>query len=383
MFNGIENAIRRQFEAADIRIGGNRPWDITVHDRRFFRRLVYSGSIGAGESYMDGWWDSPRIDQLAERLLRAGFLDEGAHPVARLVDAVRASWHHLFGKRFGPGVADMHYNQYPSLFEAMLGPTMNYSCAYWRAASDLDGAQTDKMELICRKLELRRGDRLIDIGCGWGGLALYAAKHFGCDVVAVTNTSEQAQVAREACQGHSVTVHCCDYRDPKMLKMGTFDKVVSVGMFEHVGRRHYAPFATICENLLADSGVMLLQTFGRSVNTSYDAWTDRYIFPKSYLPTLCDIGRVFRTRLVVEDLHNFGADYDRTLLAWHERFERWAQGHSDVCPERFVRMWRYYLLTYAACFRVRNRIQLWQIVLSKNGVPGGYRSIREPGSSLS
>lgn len=372
-----EKKITSALARAGVQIGGSRPWDICVRDRRFFGRVLRHGSLGAGEAYVDGWWECERLDELVARLLRRGFRSEFG---GRFHNAVAWAAGRLFNRQAGRrarAVARVHYDREIALFEAMLGPTMNYSCAYWRHATNLDAAQYDKMELICRKLALQQGHTLLDIGCGWGGLARYAARTHGCRVVGVTVSERQAECARGLCRGLPVEIIACDYRDAAVRSAGPFDRVVSVGMFEHVGRKNFATFFDICRGILPDDGLMLLQTFGRESDATVDPWTDKYIFPNSYLPTIRDIGATAHRRFIMEDWHNFGADYDRTLMAWHERFERWAAGLAPALDERFHRMWRYYLLTYAGCFRARTSNQLWQIVLSPRGRPGGYASVRE------
>ena len=371
-----EKLITRTLDAAGVQIDGPNPWDIRVHDRRFFTRVLRDGSLGAGESYVDGWWDCDQLDELAARVLRSEIDVEFG---GKLRMALATVLTRLFNRQAGArasAVADMHYNQQVDLFESMLGPTMNYSCAYWRRARTLDDAQRDKMALICRKLELKPGMRLLDIGCGWGGFARYAAEQVGCSVVGVTISPRQADDARRRCSDLPVRVLCCDYRAAEVRSAGPFDAVVSIGMFEHVGRKNFKTFFDVCRDVLPDGGLLLLQTFGREGDCSVDPWTDRYIFPNSYLPTIGDVGTAAHGRLVMEDWHNFGADYDRTLMAWWSRFERWAARQSPPPGERFHRTWRYYLLTYAGCFRTRTANQLWQIVLSNGGRAGGYDSVR-------
>lgn len=372
-----ERIITNELARVGVEVGGSRPWDVRVHDRRFFSRVIRAGSLGAGEAYVDGWWDCDRLDELVARLLRS---DVHVEFGGRFWNAMASLIATLSNRQAGGrarAVANLHYDRDVAMFEAMLGPTMNYSCAYWRHARDLDAAQRDKMELICRKLGLQRGHKLLDLGCGWGGLARYAARRFRCRVFGVTISERQSDYAREFCRGLPVDILNCDYRDPAVRSAGPFDRVVSVGMFEHVGRKNFATFFDVCRDALTDGGLVLLQTFGREGDASVDLWTDRYIFPNSYVPTISDIGASAHGRFIMEDWHNFGADYDRTLMAWHARFERWAARQSPPLDQRFHRMWRYYLLTYAGCFRARTSNQLWQIVLSKRGCPGGYASVRE------
>ncbi|MFM7101910.1 MAG: cyclopropane fatty acyl phospholipid synthase [Verrucomicrobiota bacterium] len=370
-----ERRLTRLLELADVRVNGDRPWDLQVHDPRFFARVWQQESLGLGDSYVEGWWDCAAIDELTCRVLRADLPARMPPALPLILGRLRARLWNLQRGRGGRKVATLHYDAGNALFEAMLGPTMNYSCAYWRRAATLDEAQEHKMRLIARKLRLGPGDRLLDIGCGWGGLLRFVAEHYGCTGVGVTLSPEQQRYAADWCRGRPVEVLLADYRDPALAR-GPFTKVVSVGMFEHVGARNHRRMLDLAAGLLPEGGLFLLHTFGRSVDASLDVWVDRHVFPNSYLPTIEDIGRASHGRLVMEDWHNFGADYDRTLMAWQERFDRWASAQGPAMTPERRRAWRYYLLTFAGAFRARTRIQLWQVVFSRGGVPGGYQAPR-------
>ncbi len=367
-----ERRIRRLLDQADIQLGGDRSWDIHVHNSAFFGRVLREGSLGFGESYMDGWWDCQQLDQLFDRILSHA-LDAKAggrwryamlSAVARLVN--------LQSKRRAFIVAERHYDLGNDLFSRMLDTRMNYSCGYWMGAADLEQAQEAKLDLICRKLELTRGQRLLDIGCGWGGLAQYAAERYGVSVVGVTVSREQAQLARERCKGLPVNIRLTDYRELDE----SFDRIVSVGMFEHVGYRNYATFMRVAARCLVPDGLMLLHTIGSNISmVNVDPWINRYIFPNGMLPSIAQIGAAAEGRLIMEDWHNFGADYDHTLMAWHQRFEDAWPELAENYGETFQRMFRYYLLSCAGAFRARN-LQLWQIVFSRRGRRGGYRAPR-------
>jgi cyclopropane-fatty-acyl-phospholipid synthase len=269
-------------------------------------------------------------------------------------------------------VGEQHYDLGNLLYQCMLDPRMTYTCGYWAKAGDLEQAQTDKLDLSCRKLGLQPGQRVLDIGCGWGSFAEFAARQYGVRVVGITISREQAELARQRCRGLPVDIRLQDYRELDE----PFERIVSLGMFEHVGWRNYVTYMGVVQRCLADGGLFLLHSIGSNRSLAHaDPWIDRYIFPNGGLPSIAQIGRAIEKDFVMEDWHNFGADYDRTLMAWHANFERhWPQlaGHYD---QRFRRMWRYYLLSCAGAFRARD-IQLWQIVLSKGGVPGGYFSVR-------
>ena len=269
-------------------------------------------------------------------------------------------------------VGERHYDIGNDIFAAMLDPEMTYSCAYWASADDLEQAQRDKLDLICRKLELRPGDRLLDIGCGWGALAAHAARAYGARVYGVTISQEQLAAARERCAGLPVEIALLDYRDIQ----GHYDKVVSVGMFEHVGVRNYRTFFDTAGRLLRDSGLLLLHTIGCDRTSAItDAWIDHYIFPNGHLPSARELADALEGRFLIEDWHNFGPDYDRTLMAWLSNFEHAWPGLRARYGERFYRMWTYYLMSTAGFFRSRQG-QLWQLVLSKRSRTLTYRSVR-------
>lgn len=366
------DAVARLLSEAGVQIDGDRPWDIAVADDRFYDRVLARGSLGLGESYMDGWWDCPALDEFFFRIQRA---DIGArvkqHP-AILVQALRSRLINLQSGRRAFQVGERHYDIGNALFSLMLDKRMTYSCGYWNEAGSLDDAQEHKLDLICRKLGLGPGMRLLDIGCGWGSLAAYAAGHYGVSVVGITVSREQADLARTMCKGLPVEIRLQDYRDVRE----TFHRVASVGMIEHVGYKNYRTCMQVVRRCLEDDGLFLLHTIGGNRSrTTVDPWIDRYIFPNGMLPSVSQLGRAVEGLFVMEDWHNFSADYDRTLMAWSRRFEDGWETLGKTCDERFHRMWRYYLLSCAGSFRARKN-QLWQIVLSENGVPGGYRSVR-------
>jgi cyclopropane-fatty-acyl-phospholipid synthase len=362
--------------AAGVEVDGNRPWDIIVHDPRFYRRVLKEGGLGAGESYAEGWWDCEALDELAAKVLSTDILSTVERSLKlRLAVAVTRFFNRQRGKR-GRAVAQVHYDLGNELFSAMLGSTMNYSCAYWRSATNLDRAQEDKMDLICRKLQLERDDHLLDVGCGWGALARHAAVKYGCKVTGITISGEQRDFAIEFCKNLPVQILLMDYRDIGVKEFHNINKIASIGMFEHVGAKNYRTFIANLHNLLPQHGLFLLHTIGRTVDMPTDLWVDRYIFPNSYVPTMMDIAAMSHGKMIMEDWQNFGADYERTLLSWYENFERWGDNIFKMSNNMAYRIWRYYLLTYAGCFKVRTRLQLWQIVFSKSGVVGGYRSVR-------
>lgn len=361
----------RMLVAADVRLNGDRPWDLQVHDPRLFARVFAHGSLGLGEAYMDGWWDAERLDQFLTQVIGAG-LDRRLALPQKLA---RWSLGHLVnlqsaGRAFRIG--ERHYDRGNDLFERMLDARMIYSCGYWKDAETLDDAQTAKLDLCCRKLGLEKGMRLLDIGCGWGGMARFAAQHYGVSVVGLTVSREQALYAQRFCEGFPVEIRVEDYRAHR----GTYDRIVSIGMFEHVGHRNYRTYMRVARSLLVSGGLFLLHTIGRNYSlTRTDPWIEKYIFPNSMVPSPRQITRALEGVFVIEDWHNFGADYDRTLMAWYENFEHAWPELASTYGDRFRRMWRFYLMSAAASFRTRDN-QLFQIALSPHGVPGGYQAPR-------
>ena len=361
---------------ADVRLNGTRPWDIQVRDARLYRRVLTQWSLGLGESYMDGDWDCEQLDELFHRLMRAD-IESKAVGTAKLRLAFETLRHSLLnlqsqGRAFEVG--EKHYDAGNDVFESMLDSRMVYSCAYWERAADLEQAQADKLELICRKLQLEPGQSLIDIGCGWGGLARYAAERFGVRVTGVTVSREQLALARQRCAGLPVELRLQDYRDLQ----GQFDRVVSVGMFEHVGPKNYTAYFDAARRLLRPDGLFLLHTIGIDVTSPRtDPWIDRYIFPNGKLPSAVEIAQSAEGRFLIEDWHNFGPDYDRTLMAWCANLERAWPRLKDRYPPRFFRMFRYYLLCCAGFFRSRQG-QLWQLVFAGRERREAYRSVRLP-----
>ena len=356
---------------AGIRINGDRPWDIRVQNPLFYNRVLAKGSLALGESYMDGWWECDALDQFFDRLLRAR-LDKKAKkslPViwtairCKLTNRQRPARAFVIGKR--------HYDIGNTLFRAMLDKEMNYSCGYWKSARTLDEAQKAKLDLVCGKIRLQPGMKVLDIGCGWGGFAKYAAETYGAEVLGITVSKEQVRFARKRCRNLSVRVELMDYR----LIHEEFDRIVSLGMFEHVGVKNHRTFMKVAHRSLAPQGLFLLHTIAgnRSVRHT-DPWIGRYIFPNSMLPSAKQIAASIEGLFVIEDWHSFGHYYDATLMAWYRNFVQNRDRIQEARDRRFYRMWTYYLLACAGSFRAR-RNQVWQIVFSKQGIQGGYSRI--------
>ena len=355
----------------DLVLDGPKPIDPQILDPRFFQRVLAEGSLGLGESYMDGWWDVENLDGFFDRLLGARL--EHKHPLitaGRIAQVAKAKLLNMQDRRRCRSVVVDHYDLDNSLYEKMLDRRMQYTCAYWPNAQTLDEAQEHKLRQICEKLELKRGERLLDLGCGFGGLAIFAAEEFGCEVTGYNISVEQLKWARAHRGDLPITFVESDYRDAR----GSFDKVVSVGLCEHVGYKNHRALLEVAHRCLADDGLFLLHCIGgdRTV-VATDPWLEKYVFPGSVIPSPTQIAQAVEPLFVIEDWHNFGVDYDKTCMAWCENFDaNWSDIRSAKYDERFYRMWKYYLLMCAGSFRARKN-QNWELVLSKKGVRGGYR----------
>jgi len=367
----LHETVKRLLSLADVRIDGDRPWDIQVHDEGLYARVLAEGALGLGESYMDGWWDCDQLDEFFHRVLSAR-IEANVRPSSELPSLVRARLLNLQKRTRAYQIGERHYDIGNDLFQRMLDPLMTYSCGYWKEAATLQEAQEAKLDLVCRKLGLQSGMRVLDIGCGWGGTAKFAAERHGVEVVGITVAQEQVKLAREMCRGLPVEIRLQDYREVDEK----FDRVLSIGMFEHVGTKNYRTYMRVVRDCLKDEGLFLLHTIGGNRNVRRtNAWTERYIFPNSVLPTAKQIAAAVEGLFVLEDWHNFGTDYDRTLMCWFRNFDDAWDNLKTRYDERFHRMWRYFLLSSAGSFRAR-AAQLWQIVLSPRGVAGGHRSVR-------
>ncbi|MBM3468310.1 MAG: cyclopropane fatty acyl phospholipid synthase [Alphaproteobacteria bacterium] len=365
---------------ADIKINGSRPWDLMVHDERFYNRLSKNLDLALGESYMDGWWDCENLDAFFCKVICADIkgkaLERPEFLKSLILQKIFESLRGIFNfqsKNRAFIVGKMHYDIDNHLYQTMLDKRMTYTCGFWgNNIQTLDEAQEAKLELTCQKLHLKPGMKILDIGCGWGSFAKYAAEKYKVSVVGITISNEQYIYARTVCQGYPVEVRLLDYRE---LNSGSvkFDRAVSLGMFEHVGHKNYRSFMEIIFECLTDEGFFLLHTIGSNDSTKIctNRWMDTYIFPNGQIPSIAQIGSSIEKLFVMEDWHNFGSHYDKTLMAWHKNFNDHWDDLKNRYNERFRRMWNYYLLSCAGSFRARDS-QLWQIALSKNGILGGY-----------
>ena len=372
--HSVPRILQELLNNAGIKVNGNNPWDMRVLDAGTYDQILSKWSLGLGESYVNGYWDCERLDDMLTRLLKVdlNMAVQGRAKFRLLAEIARAKLVNLQSTKRAFQVGEHHYDAGNDIFRAMLDSKLIYSCAYWEFAHDLEQAQTHKLELICRKLELKKGERLLDIGCGWGGLAAYAATNFGVSVLGITVSKEQQKIAQKRCQGLEVEIELIDYRKLE----GRFSKIASVGMFEHVGEKNYRDYCQTASRLLEDQGLFLLHTIGSDVRIARtDPWIDRYIFPNGKIPCATELSAALEGLFLIEDWHNFGCDYDRTLMEWYRRLESNWPTLSQHYSERFYRTWKFYLLGCAAYFRSKQG-QLWQLVLSKRSKDGPYRSFR-------
>lgn len=381
----MKQIVQDIFSLADVRVNGNRPWDIAVHNDQFYDRLKTNTELALGESYMDGWWDCPQLDEFFCKVLRADLRNKIMnHP---------KFWRNLMTQLFFEGVRRFanfqtknrayivgrkHYDVGNDLYKVMLDQRLTYTCGYWgEEIQNLNNAQEAKLEMTCQKLQLEPGMKVLDIGCGWGSFAKYAAEKYQVSVCGVTISEKQIELARTLCKGLPIELHLIDYRDLPDTGQ-TFDRVVSLGMFEHVGYKNYERYMKVASQCLADDGIFLLHTIGcDQSNVTTSEWFHTYIFPNGQIPSGQQITASCEKTFVMEDWHNFGAHYDKTLMAWHTNFNHHWNDLKKHYDERFRRMWNYYLLSCAGSFRARH-LHLWQIVLSKNGIMGGYERPAAP-----
>jgi cyclopropane-fatty-acyl-phospholipid synthase len=366
-----ERAVNELLAGTDIKINGPRPWDIRVHDERFFHRVLGQGTLGVGESYMDGWWDCEQLDEMLTRILSHD-IDENLRSPRAVLLAITARLINMQSQRRAFRVGKQHYDLGDDLYERMLDPRMIYTCGYWENMHSLDAAQEAKLDLVARKIGLKRGMRVLDIGCGWGGAAQFMAECYQASVTGVTVSQNQQLTAQKRCAGLPVDILLQDYRSMS----GNFDAIYSLGMFEHVGVRNYRTYLKKARELLRPDGLFLLHTIGSNRSSvATDPWIEKYIFPNGQIPSLAQIAAAAEGLWVIEDVHSFGVDYDRTLMAWSANFEQHWPEIAARYGERFRRMWHFWLMASAANFRAR-KTQLWQIVLSPKGVAGGYHAVR-------
>jgi cyclopropane-fatty-acyl-phospholipid synthase len=361
-----EALVREIFASAGVGVEGKAPGDILVKNPAFYGRLLREASIGLGESYMDEWWECEELDLFIEKLLRADIKKKIEGSLRLKLLTLQAYVTNMQSRARAKQVAEKHYDLGNDLYRVMLDERMVYTCGYWKDATTLQQAQDAKLELICKKARLKPGMRVLDLGCGFGGFALYAAEKHGCEVVGVTISTEQQQFgsARAKEKKLPVDLRLQDYRNV----YGSFDAVVSIGMLEHVGWRNHRPFMEVVHRCLKKEGAAVLHTIGSNEHQTHGIpFFEKHIFPNAASPSLAQLGAAMENLFVLEDIHNIGPDYRPTLLAWWKNFEA---GYSTLDQRKYDRrfwlMWRFYLLAAAGAVAARES-QLWHLVLSHVG----------------
>jgi len=350
-------------ETAGITVNGDKPYDIQVYDENFFKRVLHETALGLGESYMDKWWECKAVDRFIEKIFRADLLSKIKQDWATAWNILKANLFNLQNTRRAFIVGKKHYDIGNDLYQKMLDKQMQYTCGYWKDAKSLDQAQEAKLAMVCKKLEIEPGMEIIELGCGFGGFAKYAAQKYNVRVTGYTVSKKQAEFGKKLCKDLPVEIYLDDFRKAS----GKYDRVVSIGLMEHVGYRNYKTYMKLANQLLKDDGIAFVHTIGSNISRRIcNPWTTKYIFPNSVLPSISQLGKAMEGFFVMEDWHNFGEDYDKTLMAWYRNFKQAWPILKDKYGERFFRMWEYYLLSCAGGFRSRN-MQLWQIVMTKPG----------------
>ncbi len=355
--------VEKFFNNAGININGVKEWDIKVNHQDFYTKVLKDGSLGFGESYIDELWDCESLDKCIFNILRANVHNKYATDIIK--DSLKEKVKNLITphniKNCKKSISH-HYDTGNKLFKFMLDKRMVYSCGYWKDVDNLDDAQEQKLELICKKIGLKKDMTLLDVGCGWGSLMKYASEKYGAICTGLTLSKEQKHLGEKLSTGLPIRFLLQDYRELSDLK---FDRIVSIGMFEHIGPKNYGIFMQKMHNLLVDDGVMLLHTIGGVDSKKHtEPWIRKYIFPQGVIPKIRHIGKAMEDYFYMEDWHDFGPDYDKTLMAWHKNFtDNWQELSIDY-DEKFKRMWEYYLLSCAGSFRARD-LALWQIVMTK------------------
>lgn len=385
--------VKDLFDEAGITIGGSHVWDIQVHDERFYRRVMREGSLGLGESYMHGWWDCARLEEFLCRLVNARVQLKILNPTLLFRYPPLILQYGLLIKTLAEAlvrnnqrrekaleVGQVHYDLGSDLFKAMLDKRIVYTCAYWKNASNVDEAQEAKLDLICRKLGIKRGMKVLDIGCGWGSFVKYAAEKYGAECVGINISREQVELARQLCAGLPIEIRLQNYEDVDTREK--FDRIVSMGAFEHFGRKNHRGYMRIVSESLKDDGLSLLHTAGRKPFTGLpDLWALKYIFPNGMIPTESNIKNALGDGLFsVLDWHNWGSyHYYRTISSWRDNFERnWntlKPKYADKMNGTFYRMWEYYLNLAAAAFK-SEILEVLQLVLAKKEYQEKYTPVR-------
>ena len=357
----FEKEMRRVLEDANIEIGGNRDWDIHIKNKSNFNKIFLQGEIGFGESYVKGYFECKKLDELIYKLLCKLPYKENLSSMSSIYSFILKIFINPQNMRRATKVAKKHYDIQPSFFKEILDKRMIYSCGYWHNTTNLDEAQEKKLDLIAQKLEFYPGMKVLDIGCGWGGSAAYFSEKYKVQVVGITISEKQYKYAVKNNSNELVSFILCDYR----THCNQYDAIYSIGMFEHVGEKNYSTFFQCIKKNLKPKASFLLHTIGgTSTKRIKNTWISRYIFPNGELPSQQQITQSVEKKFIIDDWHNFGCYYDTTLMAWHKNFIKlYPNIKCEYYDEKFFRTWCFYLLSCAAAFRARS-LHVWQILLT-------------------
>ncbi len=370
--SGAEKTVREIFSKAGVEFNGPKPTDIKVIDSRCFKRILADGSLGLGESYMEGWIECDDIAGMISKLIMGKIDHMKTVKASHVLLFLQAKLSNRQSKKRSAQVANQHYNLGNDLYEAMLDKRMFYTCGYWKDATNLNDAQDAKADLVARKLDIKPTDKVLDIGCGWGSMQNFIWEKYKTPSTGITVSAEQAKYAKSRIDYPEVKFELQDYRDAQ----GQYNKVVSLGMLEHVGPKNLKEYFQSVNRLMTDDGLFLLHFIGgEDSHSKEDPWIDKYIFVNSVVPSLAKVLRASEGMFVPLDVQNFGVDYDKTLVAWFENFDKAWPKLKDKYDDKFYRMWKYYLLMCAGTFRPGMN-QLYQIVFSKTRNPKRYNSPR-------
>ena len=373
-----ENIVKKLLDPAGIEINGKNPWDPQVKNERIYKRLKRGRSLALGESYVEGWWDCEALEEFFYRIISYAIKSE--RDLSGRPKDFRESFFYRFKPRLfnqqtfkrSEVVAKKHYDAGNDLYRLMLGKDMQYTCAYWQNAKTLDEAQRNKLNLICRKMKLQPGMKILELGGGFGGLARFMAKYYDCSVTIYNIAQEQIKFAREFTEGLKVKIIENDYR----VAEGLYDRVAAVGLCEHVGYKNYRILMQTAYRCLKDEGLFFIHTNGSNDTiVHYEPWMAKYIFPNSMIPSATQLTQAFDGLFMLEDWHVLSGNYNKTLMAWYNNFINNWYRIKDQYSNSFYRVWRYYLLFSAASHRTRGA-QLWHLVLSKNAMGTTYISER-------
>lgn len=355
--------ISNLLEKMDIQVGGNRAWDIQIHSPDFARRVMTMGGLGLGDSYIEGDWDANSVDSFINHILRAR-LDKEIKSFGMSISSLKSRFHSLAKGQKPWKFQDVLRNLPNEFFEAILGTNMSFTSGYWAAgAKTLEEAQQARRDMTCKKLNLKQGMRLLDAGSGWGGFSAFAAEHYGVECVCISSFKGQHEWASQ----HYAHLPIEFVQNESLMLDGMFDCIVSIDRFEHLPQKNYRVYLEMGDRILEEDGLLLLQSTGkneRRLNGKH--WFDTHILQNNSLPTIAQIAGATNGLFVMEDMHNFGSDYDKTLMAWYQNFEAaWpALQKQYKFDEKLYRTWKYYLLSSAGAYRA-NDLQQWQCIFSK------------------